>query len=61
MGHHLIINKFVLFREYDLPVQGNEFSEFLGIKHIDPLIFAFSGKKLFLDPDGKLYVSRMQL
>ena len=61
MGHHLIINKLIFFREYDLPVQGNKLSKLLGVKHIDPLIFAFSGKKLFFDPDRKLYVSRMQL
>ena len=60
MGHHLVINKLVLLGEYDFPVQRDKFSKFLGIEHIDPLIFTLPGKQLLFDFDGQLDISGVQ-
>ena len=46
--------------EIYLGVVGPKFSKFLGIEHVDPLIFTLPGKQLLFDLDGQLDVSGVQ-
>ena len=52
---HLVIDKFILFRQHHITVQRQKPSKFRGIKDVNPLEFTLAAVELAVYPDGQLY------
>ena len=56
---HLVIDKFILFRQHHITVQRQKPSKFRGIKDVNPLEFTLAAVELAVYPDGQLYPRRV--
>ena len=61
MADHFMIDKFIHLRQHQISVGHQNFPEFPGFQHIDPLILALGGEKLPFNLDGQLHILRMHI